>query len=136
MEDENARLKELVRQDYEDAKKPGRAPSSYLRLRRSEEVLGSWFLKAFIKELSLEELRQKGDVLRDCMADYDESDLLLDDAFGFLDDLHDLGSRATVTQDPEILRRYAEALTGEIDRKYYFRPYPGVELLVTYEKRK
>ncbi len=132
MENELQRLREIVRQDYMEAMKNPHHISWCLRLTRTEEELGSLFLRAYRREITIDELNEKFGLFTECLAEYDESDYLIDDCNGFLnyDFMHD------PPIDWEGLLRYGRTLLGELEIKYYPGGSDGIGLQVTYLKRK
>ena len=142
METEKDRLRELVKKDFQDVRKyAGRLPNSFYRLIRSEEELGNWFLKASQNEISPDELKERTGSLQDRYGEDDEfddiSDELLDDCFSFVDEMHDYPGMQSFDEGwSSLFKKLAQVLLGESKREYFYCPCPGVQLKITYEKRK
>lgn len=128
--------KEKGKEDYRGFREGTNLPynTDYLRLIDSEKELGNLFLNASQGKISLEELRKKGKHLEDNLNEGFEFDLLLNDALNFLDELHDNFARQDVLKNPAPLQRYAKELLGEVDKSYFVKPHPKIQIKITYQK--
>ena len=132
MTNERQRLKALIERDIMEARNVCRNIPWCLRLTRAEEELGNWFLQAYRKEITIDELEEKFSLLESCLADYDETDMLIDDCIGFMG--YDLRHDGPV--DWNGLLRYGQILLGQEEIKYYDSHIPGIDLVIYYKKRK
>ena len=103
----------------------------YVRYRDLEEFLGRLFEEYIDGGLSIDELRDRAYDIYDLTPD-DGIDKLLDEAMGFIGELHDEFAKEELRQSTRTIQNHADRLMGRESREYFLKPEPFLQIKVTY----
>ncbi len=107
--------------------------NEYRRDIESEKELGRLYLLASKGEISIEQLVEESEKMKETLPESAIADLLIGEGLDYICQLH---NGCANNYSMSALKKFAKLLLGEESKDYFFKPEENVQIKITYEKTK